>query len=425
MAISCRSLLVAVCVAIIAAQLNAENWPRFRGPTGQGISSETNLPTEWTAKENIAWKTAIPGEGLSSPIVFDDRIFVTSATDEGKSCHVICVDRKSGEILWDKEVLTQVPKHKREDNSYATPTPVTDGKHVYAVFSSGGIAALTMDGEVVWTNDDISFFSQHGLGASPILHENLVIMPFDGSKEGEGDDSLIGFKKPWDGAVLLALNKDTGKEVWRGSRGQSRLAHVTPNILKDGSSAQLVSAAGDAIQGHDPKTGELIWTVYSRGEGVTPSIVLAEGLIYTCSGFEEPTIRVVKPGGQGDVTETHIAWEQKQGVPSLSSLLYVAPHIYAVTDAGILNCFDAKTGEEVWQKRIGGKHAASPIYADGKIYFLTDLDGETVVIKPGDKYEEIARNLIGEACKASIAVSQGNLFIRSDKHLYCVGEKPG
>jgi outer membrane protein assembly factor BamB len=249
-------------------------------------------------------------------------------------------------------------------------------------------------------------------------------MPFDGSREGEGEDSLIGFKKPWDGAVLLALNKDTGKEVWRGKRGMSRLAHVTPNILQDENSTQLVSAAGDAIQGHDPKTGELIWTVYSRGEGVTPSIVLAEGLIYTCSGFEEPTIRVVKPGGKGDVTETHIAWEQKQGVPSLSSLLYVAPHIYAVTDAGIVNCFDAKTGEEVWQKRIGGKHAASPIYADGKIYFLTDLDGETVVIKPGDKYEEIARNLLGEACKASIAVSQGNLFIRSDKHLFCIGDKP-
>jgi outer membrane protein assembly factor BamB len=419
---SCSWLL---CAALFGSHLlsaDAENWPRFRGPTGQGISSETGLPTEWSAEENIAWKTPIPGEGWSSPSVFDDRIFVTSATDEGKSCHVICVDRKSGEIVWDKEVFTQVPKHKREDNSYATPTPVTDGKHVYAVFSSGGIAALTIDGEVVWTNDDIEFFSQHGLGASPILYENLLIMPFDGSSEGE--DSLIGFKKPWDGAVLLALNKDMGKEVWRGSRGMSRLAHVTPNILKEGSSAQLISAAGDAIQGHDPKTGELIWTVYSRGEGVTPSIVLAEGLIYTCSGFEEPTIRVVKPGGKGDVTETHIAWEQKQGVPSLSSLLYVAPYIYAVTDAGIVNCFDAKTGEEVWQKRIGGKHAASPIYADGKIYFLTDLDGETVVIKPGDKYEELARNLLGEACKASIAVSQGNLFIRSDKHLFCIGDEP-
>jgi outer membrane protein assembly factor BamB len=401
---------------------SAENWPRFRGPTGQGISHESGLPVEWSAEENIAWKTAIPGAGWSSPIVFGDRIFVTTATDDGKSCHVICMDRRSGEILWNTKVFEQVPKHKREDNSYATPTPVTDGEHVYAVFSSGGIAALDMEGEVAWTNHDVEFFSQHGLGASPILHENLVIMPFDGSSAGE--DYLVGFKKPWDGAVLLALDKQTGKVAWRGTRGQSRLAHVTPNLLKHEGTNQLISAAGDVIQGHDPATGKLHWTVHSQGEGVTPSIVLGDGLIYTCSGFEEPTIRVVRAGGEGDVTDTHIAWEQKQGVPSLASLLYVEPHVYAVTDSGIVNCFDAKTGEEVWQKRIGGKHAASPIYAEGHIYFLSELDGETIIIKAGDEYEEVKRNVLGETCKASIAASQGNLFIRSDKHLFCIGEKP-
>ncbi len=415
-------VLVIVCLLLTSTDLFAENWPRFRGPTGQGVSTETGLPTTWSADENIAWKTEIPGEGWSSPIVFGDRVFVTSAAVEGKSCHVICVDRRSGEILWNTKVFDQVTKHKREENSYATPTPVTDGEHVYAVFGSGGIAAVDMEGKPVWTNEEIQFFSQHGLGASPILYENLLIMPFDGSSEGE--DSLVGFKKPWDGAVLLALDKATGKEAWRGSRGLSRLAHVTPNILELDGKPQLVSAAGDVIQGHDPQSGKLVWTVHSQGEGVTPSIVLAEGLIYSCSGFEEPTIRVVKTGGEGDITATHIAWEQKQGVPSLSSLLYVEPYIYAVTDTGILNCFDAKTGEEVWQKRIGGKHAASPIYSEGKIYFLTDLDGETVIIKAGDKYEEVARNMLGEACKASIAASQGNLFIRSDKHLYCIGEKP-
>ena len=418
-----RLLLGLYCLASLSvSSLVAENWPRFRGPSGQGISTEKNLPTQWTADENIAWKTAIPGDGWSSPVVFDDRVFVTSTTDEGKSCHVICVDRRTGEILWNTKVFEQVPKFKRDDNSYATPTPVTDGEHVYAVFSSGGIAALDMQGELIWKNEEIHFFSQHGLGASPILYENLLIMPFDGSSEGE--DSLIGFKKAWDGAVLLALDKSNGKVAWRGSRGLSRLAHVTPNVLKQGNHPQLISAAGDVIQGHDPHSGKLIWTVHSQGEGVTPSIVLADGLIYTCSGFEEPTIRVVRPGGEGDVTATHIAWEQKQGVPSLSSLLYVAPHIYAVTDAGIVNCFDAQTGEGVWQKRIGGKHSASPIYADGNIYFLSEIDGETIIIKPGDKFEEVARNSLGETCKASIAVSQGNLFIRSDKHLFCIGDRP-
>jgi outer membrane protein assembly factor BamB len=402
--------------------LSAENWPRFRGPTGQGISAETGLPTRWSAEENIAWKTEIPGEGWSSPIVFADRVFLTSTTDEGKSCHVICVDRRSGEILWNTKVFDQVTKHKREENSYATPTPVTDGERVYAVFGSGGIAAVDMDGKPMWTNEEIQFYSQHGLGASPILHENLLIMPYDGSSEGE--DSLIGWKKPWDGAVLLALNKQTGEVEWRGMRGQSRLAHVTPNILHEGGETQIVSAAGDVVQGHDPINGKLIWTVYSQGEGVTPSIVLADGLVYSCSGFEEPTIRVVRTGGAGDITATHIAWEQKQGVPALSSLLYVEPYIYAVTDTGILNCFDAKTGEEVWQKRIGGKHSASPIYAAGLIYFLAELDGETIILKAGDEYEEVGRNVLGETCKASIAASQGNLFIRSDKNLFCIGDKP-
>lgn len=409
-------------VLAITSTVSAENWPRFRGPTGQGISTETGLPTTWSADENIAWKTAIPGDGWSSPVVFGDQVFVTSTTDDGKSCHVICVERKSGAIAWNTKVFDQVPKHKREDNSYATPTPVTDGEHVYAVFSSGGIAALDMSGKVIWTNDDVEFFSQHGLGASPILHENLLIMPFDGSSPGE--DSLIGFKKPWDGAVLLALDKNSGKEVWRGSRGLSRLAHVTPNVLQQDGKLQLVSAAGDVIQGHDPATGKLVWTVHSQGEGVTPSIVLADGLIYSCSGFEAPTIRVVRSGGEGDVTATHIAWERKEGVPSLSSLLYVKPHIYSVTDRGVVSCVDAKSGGEVWQKRIGGKHAASPVYAEGNIYFLSELDGETIIIKAGDKFEEVSRNVLGETCKASIAASQGNLFIRSDKHLFCIGERP-
>lgn len=399
---------------------HAENWPRFRGPTGQGVSTETGLPVEWSATENIAWKTPIPGEGWSSPVVFGENVFVTSTTDEGRSCHVICVDRRTGEIQWNTEVFEQVPQHKRDDNSYATPTPTTDGEMVYAVFSSGGIAALDMAGELVWENHDVSFFSQHGLGASPILCDDLLIMPFDGSSDG--DDEKIGFKIPWDGAIIMALDKKTGDVRWRGSRGKSRLAHVTPNVIQSNGTTQLISAAGDAIQGHDLATGELVWTVYSQGEGVTPSIVIGDGLVYTCSGFEAPTIRVVRPDGAGDVTETHIAWEQIQGVPSLASLLLANDLIYAVTDTGVLSCIDAKTGEQVWKKRIGGKHSASPILAEGRIYFLSEPDGEAIVIEAGPEYKEIARNTLSEVCKASMAVSQGNIFIRSEHSLFCVGD---
>lgn len=401
---------------------NAENWPRFRGPTGQGVSSETGLPLHWSATDNIAWKTPIPGEGWSSPIVFGDNVFVTSTTDEGRTCHVICVDRRTGQVRWDTEVFEQVPRFKRADNSYATPTPTTDGELVYAVYSSGGIAALDMTGKVVWTNHDVSFFSQHGLGASPILCDDLLIMPFDGSSDG--DDNKIGFKKPWDGAVILALDKKTGDIRWRGRRGLSRLAHVTPNVLRQDGKVQLISAAGDAIQSHDPATGSLLWTVYSQGEGVAPSIVLGDGLVYTCSGFEAPAIRVVRSDGSGDVTKTHIAWEQPQGVPTLASLLLADRWVYSATDSGIVNCFDAKTGEPVWRKRIGGKHAASPILAEGRIYFLSEPDGEATIIEVGPEYKEIARNTLGELCKASMAISQGNIFIRSQNNLFCVGAAP-
>jgi outer membrane protein assembly factor BamB len=416
---------LALFTALMASrslELCAENWPRFRGPTGQGISTETGLPVEWSETENVAWKTEIPGQGWSSPVVYDDRVFLTTATDEGRSCHVICVDRVSGSMLWNTKVFDQVPRHKRQDNSHATPTAVTDGTMVYAVFSAGGIAAVDMDGNLKWENHDVSFFSQHGLGASPILHDDLLIMPFDGSSDG--DDDKVGFKKPWDGAVLLALDKTTGDVRWRGERGLSRLAHVTPQVTERDDTMLLVSAAGDAIQGHNAVTGELIWTVYSQGEGVTPSVVLGSELIYTCSGFEEPTIRVVRFGGEGDVTNSHIAWERKQGVPAMSSLLYVDPYIYSVTDAGILTCFDAASGDQVWRQRIGGRHSCSPIFADGRIYFLSEREAESVVIEAGDEYKEIARNRLDQLCRASMAVSQGNIYIRTEHFLYCIGDAP-
>jgi outer membrane protein assembly factor BamB len=247
-------------------------------------------------------------------------------------------------------------------------------------------------------------------------------MPYDGSSDG--DNNKVGWKIPWGDAVLLAVDKATGKIRWRGKRGLSRLAHVTPNVLRHKGADQIVSGAGDRVQGFDPTDGRLIWSIYSKGEGVTPSIVVGDGLVFSCSGFEAPTIRAIRAGGKGDVTQSHMAWEQKKGVPSLASLLYVKPNIYSVTDTGIVTCFRAATGDISWQDRIGGKHAASPIYADGKIYFLTEADGESVVIEAGPDLKILARNRIDEKCKASMAVSQGNLFIRSEQHLFCIGKRP-
>ena len=412
------SLLLSATLLVFALPASAENWPGFRGPSRQGISSETNVPVEWSESENVAWKTPVPGEGWSSPIVWKDSVFLTSTTEDGASCHLICIGTADGKVRWDKEVLRQTPSRKEGKNSHASPTPVTDGEHVYAVFSGGGIVAVTFDGEIAWTNRDHKHYSKHGLGASPILVGDLLVMPYDGSSEGP--DIEVGWKKPWDQAVLVALDKRTGERRWEGRRGMSRIAHVTPNVLGEGDAAQIISGAGDVIQGFDPQTGERIWTVHSQGEGVTPSVVIGDELIYTCSGFEKPTIRVVRPGGTGDVTDTHIAWAQTKGVPSLSSVLYVKPYLYSVTDKGVATCYDGESGEIVWQDRIGGNHSASPVYADGKVYFLSE-EGETTVVEHGPEFKVVARNPIGEKCQASIAISDGRLFIRSDRHLFCIG----
>ena len=411
------SLLFILCLTSIAL---AENWPGFRGPTGQGISSETGIPIEWSATSNVVWKAEIPGLGWSSPIVWGDRVIVTTATNGGVSCRVICLDRLSGKVFWDTEVVQQTPRRKEDRNSYATPTPVTDGQRIYVAFGDGSLAALSMAGVVIWRNRDFKFYSQHGLGVSPILYQDLFIIPFDGSSDGE--DKKVGWQKPWDKAVILAFDKQTGKVRWTGRRGLSRIAHVTPNILREEGSDQLVSGAGNVVQGFDLKTGERLWSVDSQGEGVVPSIVIGKGLIFSASGFEKPTIRAIRTGGKGDVTETHIAWEQTKGVPSVPSFVYYEPYLFAIADAGIATCLQAETGEIVWQERINGTHAASPIYADGKIYFLS-MEGESTIIEAKPEFKVVAKNTIDEPCQASYAVSQKQIFIRSERNVYCIGVK--
>ncbi len=410
--------------------LHAENWPRFRGPNGQGHSAETALPVHWSTNANVAWKTPIPGDGWSSPVVWDGKIFLTSATESGTKCHVFCVEAASGKILWDKHVFDQQPRRKEGKNSYATPTPTTDGKNVFAVFGDGSIAALTMKGDIVWTNREVQFYSRHGLGASPILYGDLLIMSYDGSTPVSAagnypqvsDTERTGWQIPWDKALVVALDTKTGRRVWTGKRGLSRIAHVTSFIAKVDGQDQLISGAGDRLGGFDLKTGELIWSIYAQGEGVTPSPVLGDGLLFASSGFEKTTLRGVKLGGaRGDVTETHIAWEQKKGVPTQPSPIYVKPFLYAITDGGIASCYNPTNGEIIWQERVGGNFCASPVSAGGKIYFLSEA-GDTTVIEASPQFKVVAKNPLGEKCQASMAVSNRRLFLRSDKTLFCIRE---
>ncbi|MDR2115857.1 MAG: PQQ-binding-like beta-propeller repeat protein [Planctomycetaceae bacterium] len=399
-----------------------EQWSRFRGTNGQGISTATGLPTQWNTNENIAWKTEIPGEGWSSPIVWNDHIFLTTTTNNGKECHVIAVNRKTGKILWDKIAFSQEPQFKHPKNSFATPTPVTDGQTVYAVFGSGGFIALDFNGNILWTNQELNYYSQHGLGTSPILYNDLLIIAINPSNREE--PKLLGWQLPWDQSYLLALDKKTGKESWRGKRGMSKIGHATPVIFQVNGKDQIISPVGDVIQGFNPANGELIWTIQSPGEPVVPSPAIGDGIVYTAP-MPSDAIRAVRLDGTGDCTKTHVVWEQKRNVPKMASFLYVKPCLYTANDNGSFAAYDAVTGEFLWQKRLGGALNPSPVFADGKIYVLSEL-GTTTVLKPAANPKEppeiIAENELEEHALASPAVAGKQLFIRTDNHLWCVGK---
>lgn len=411
-----RLLLALCCLFVASLPSQADNWTRFRGSDGQGTSTEMALPTKWGPKENVAWKTSIPGDGWSSPVIHGKRVFVTSTTDAGKSCHMVALDAETGALLWDREVFRQQPPHKRGENSHATPTPTTDGERVYAVFSEGGIAAVTVAGEPVWTYRDIKFHSHHGLSASPILYKNLLIMPYDGSSKEKAE---IGWQKPWDGAFLIALDCASGQVRWKTPRGQSRLAHVTPILVNVAGKDVLVSPAGEVIQGFDPQRGTLLWTVPAIGEGVTPSPVAGDGMLFAASGFGATTLRAVRLEGGADEATRPVVWDSKKNVTTIPSPIYVKPYLYMVTEKGLACCLEAATGKLVWQERLAGTYGASPVYAGGKLYFLSE-SGETTVLEPGPTFRILEKNLLGEPCQASMAVSGGRLFIRTREHLFCI-----
>lgn len=413
---------VVILLSLVASGARAEDWPCFRGPSRQGLSQEKEIPTRWSATSNVKWKTPIPGEGWSSPVVYGDDVFVTTALDGGKSLHLVRLDRRDGTIVWDKEVTQQTPKYKQRPNSYATSTPIVDGRRVYMVACDGKILATDLDGKVVWTNHEFDYYSQHGLAVSPVLYEDLVIVVFDWSSPGP--DKKIGWEVPWDKALILAVDKNTGVTRWRGNRGSSQIGHASPVIARVGDSDQLVSSAGAVVQGFDLKTGERLWTVSSPGEGVVPSGVVGDGLSFTTSGFREETILAVRLGGRGDVTQTHVAWRVTDGVPHVPSLLYVSPRLYSISDEGIVNCLQGATGEVLWRKRLPGKYSPSPVYADGKVYFLSE-SGKATVIEEGPEYKMLAQNDVGETCCASPAISQGNLFLRTEKAIYCIAGEAG
>ena len=387
---------------LLLVLLRTSDWPQFRGPTGQGVSDEQGLPLNWSETKNVRWKVAIPGKGWSSPVVQGDRIWLTTATEEGKSLRAISVDRNTGAIVQNVEVVrSKSAKLANAKNSFASPTPVVEGDRVYVHFGAFGTACITQSGEIVWKTRLEYDNGQHGTGGSPVLYQDLLIVSCDGN----------------DVQFVVALDKLTGKVRWKKSR-EGYQAYTTPLVVELPGGDQVISPGAFRAIAYDPRNGKELWQVsYGEGFSNVPRPVYGDGLVFICTGFQQPSLLAVRLDGKGEVTKSKVQWKLDRGIPLTPSPLLVGSELYFVTDNGIVTCVDAKTGKEYWRARIGGNHSASPIYADGRIYFLSE-EGESVVLAPGQQLKHLATNQLEGRTLASMAVSGGSIFIRSDTHLY-------
>lgn len=381
------------------------DWPQFRGPDGQGHSTESGLPLQWSETQNVTWKVPIAGRGWSSPVIQGDRIWLTTATDGGKSLRAIAVDRLSGALQKDIEIFhLRSPGTINTKNSYASPTPVLEQDRIYLHFGAYGTACMTRSGEIIWKTRLEYDNGQHGPGSSPVLYDDLLILSCDGR----------------DTQYVVALDKRTGKVRWKKLR-EGYQAYATPLVVRLPEGDQIISPGALRAIAYEPRTGKEIWQVrYENGFSNVPRPVFGHGLAYICTGFQQPSMLAVRVDGHGDVTRSHIVWTLSRGVPLTPSPLLVGNALYMVSDSGIATCVDALTGKEQWRTRMRGNYSASPIYADGRIYFLNE-EGECTVIAPGKEYWVLATNRIEGTTLASMAVSQGSIFIRSQTHLYRIG----
>lgn len=405
-----RIVCVLLAVVLTTRGVGAQDWPQFRGPTGQGHSSERGLPLEWSESKNVVWKTPVPGSGWSSPVVAGNRVWLTTAAgDRDTSLRLLAFDATTGREAVNVEVFRlRSAGEINPKNSRASPTPIVEGDRVYVHYGAEGTAALTTSGEIVW-KARLPYESQHGNGGSPAVHGDLLILSCDGS----------------DAAFVVALDKNTGKVRWKTWRRQPwDQAYSTPLVIRVGERDELVSVGAYRAAAYDLQSGKEIWRVsYADGFSNVPRPVYGHGLVYIATGFQQPAIVAVRADGTGDVTKTHVAWTLHRGAPFTPSPLLVGDELYVVNDAGIASCVDARTGAVIWQQRLGGTFSASPVLADGRIYFLSE-EGIATVLSPGKTFQVLATSRIDGATLASMAVASGSIFIRSDRHLYRIGAQP-
>ena len=410
---SLAMIVVLFCTALAVA---ADAWPEFRGPAGQGHYDKGSLPIEWSKTKNVAWVQTIPGAGWSSPVVGDNRVYLTTGVPisgtKDTSLRTVCLDAKEGKILWSEEVFKEDGAKApgiHGKNSHASPTPILHGDRLYVHFGHEGTACLDLNGKVLWRQTSLRYQPVHGNGGTPIIVDDLLVFSIDGA----------------DKQMLVALNLKTGDVRWktdRKTKAAKKFSFHTPLLIDVDGKKQIVSAGSEMIGGYDAKTGEEIWRVRHTGYSVIPRPVYGHGLVFIATSYDTPSLLAIRPNGKGDVTETHVAWKMKKGAPHTPSPLLVGDELYVVADNGLASCVDAKTGTVHWQEKLGGAFSASPLYADGKIYFQSE-EGVGTVIKAGKQYEMIAKNDLEERSLASYAAANGALFIRTEEHLYRIETK--
>ena len=396
----------AVTLATTLSAPGAErNWPRFRGPTGQGQTGERSLPVHWGRDSaNIVWRSTVPGRGNSSPIVWGDRVFVTSASEDGSERWTHSLALGDGRLLWSRQVPSRPPEPGvRDKNGYASATPVTDGERVIAFLGSCGLVCYDFDGKLIWHYDAMKFDISHGTGSSPLLYRDLVIFMHDQNRTD---------------SIAVALDKQTGEVRWKAERKKA-MTWSSPIVVRVGDHDELVFAGGETVKGYDPTTGKELWSLAGPTYEVIPTIIVGESLIYCASGRNGPTIGL-RPGGTGDVTETHFAWRAVRGGPHVPCPILVGGRLYTVNDTGIATCLDAATGKLVWQDRIRDRFSASPIEAGGLMYFASE-SGVTFVLRAGDKMQIVAENDLGSPILASPAVAGGRIIMRTQDELVSIG----
>ena len=402
------SISLASCLVIEAN----EQWSQFRGHYGNGIIKSTSAPINWSDNTNIDWKTPIHDRGWSSPVIWNDQIWMTTATKEGNKMYAICVNKLSGKIEHDIHVFdVKSPQAITNENTYASPTPVVEEGRVYVHFGTYGTACIsTKDGQILWKRRDLNCDHEIGAGpaSSPFIYNNFLIFNVDGR----------------DVQYVIALNKETGETAWKTNRSvdfsdvqvNQRKAYGTPFIIPRGNSNQMVSIGAKGVYSYDPENGKELWKAEHRGWSIAPRPVYGEGLVFTMIDRDRPEMWAIKPNGSGDITETHIEWKETKRMPPRASPIIIKGLLFVVDRNGYISCIEAKTGKSIWQKRMKGRFSASPILANNLIYFFNE-DTVCTIIKPTRELEIVAENkLSSDKLMATPAFDENSIYIRTENN---------